>query len=128
MPHQCVHCGEMYPAGNKALIAGCEKCSGHFFFYIKDEQFNKVKDNPIEIPKDERKRIEKDIREIAGITNDYTPVVLDFESIRVTGDGKYEIDVVSLFSKKPVVYKLEEGKYIIDLTSTLKVEKSNPDE
>jgi len=50
------------------------------------------------------------------------PVILDLESIRVLKPGKFEIDVVNLFSRKrPLIYKLEEGKYIIDLASTLKV-------
>jgi len=41
---------------------------------------------------------------------------LDFESIRVTGEGKFEIDLANLFNQKqPLVYKLEEGKYLIDL-------------
>lgn len=123
MPHQCVHCSEIYPIASKELIEGCSKCNGHFFFYVREDQINKVKENPIEIPKEEKKRIESDIREISGITDEDTPVILDLESIRVTGDGKYEIDVVNLFSKKPVVYKLEEGKYFIDIASTLKMDR-----
>jgi predicted nucleic acid-binding Zn-ribbon protein len=55
-------------------------------------------------------------------------VILDLESIRITGDGKYELDVVNLFSRKPVVYKLEEGKYIIDLTTTLKIDRPKTDD
>lgn len=124
MPHQCVNCSEIYPIASKELIEGCSKCHGHFFFYVREDQVNKVKENPIEIPKEEMKKIESDIREISGITDEDTPVILDLESIRVTGDGKYEIDVVNLFSKKPVVYKLEEGKYFIDIASTLRVGKS----
>jgi len=48
-----------------------------------------------------------------------------FESVRITGPGKFEIDVVNLFSKeRPLIYKLEEGKYVIDIASALgKVEK-----
>lgn len=124
--HQCVHCSEIYPAGSKELLEGCKKCKGRFFFYVKEDQLNKIKENPIEIPKDEKKQIEKDIREMAGILDEDTPVILDIESVRVTGDGKFEIDVVNLFNKnRPLIYKLEEGKYIIDLTSTLKMDKLN---
>ena len=120
MPHQCVHCGEIYPAGSKELLAGCNKCKSHFFFYIRDDQIDKIKESPIEIPREEKKQVEKDIREMAGIIEEDTPVILDFESVRVTGAGKFEIDLVNLFSRgKPLVYKLEEGKYIIDLSSTL---------
>ncbi len=121
MPHQCVKCGEFYPAGSRALLDGCSKCGGHFFFYVRDDQVQKIKENPLEIPEAEKTKIEKDIRDIAGITDEYTPVILDIESIRVTGEGKFEIDLVKLFSeKRPLVYKLEEGKYIIDIASTFK--------
>jgi len=120
MPHQCVKCSHIIPAGSKELLEGCSNCGGHFFFYIKDEQLEKLKKNPIEIPESESKTIEKDIREIAGIQDEDTPVILDLESVRVTGAGKFEIDIVNLFNKdRPLIYKLEEGKYIIDLASTL---------
>ena len=60
---------------------------------------------------------------MAGIVDEETPIILDLESIRATGPGKFEIDIVNLFNKKrPLIYKLEEGKYIIDLASTLKKE------
>lgn len=73
-----------------------------------------------DVPENEKKKIEKDIRDIAGIEEENMPVILDFESIRVTGPGKFEIDVVNLFNeKRPLIYKLEEGKYIIDLATTL---------
>lgn len=117
MPHQCVHCSEMYPMGSKELIEGCSKCKGHFFFYIRDDQLNKIKEQPIEIPQEEKKNIEKDIRDMAGITDENAPVILDIESVRVLKEGKFEIDVVNLFKKgRPLIYKLEEGKYIIDLS------------
>ncbi len=120
MPHQCVHCKRIIPAGSKELIEGCNDCGGHFFFYIRDEQFEKIKGTPIEIPVKDKKQVEKDIREMAGITEENAPVILDIESVRVSGAGKYEIDLVNLFNRKrPLVYKLEEGKYIIDLSSTL---------
>ena len=124
--HQCVHCGEFYAAGSAELLTGCTKCGGHFFFYVKDEQLQRIKDNPIEIPKEDKIRIEKDIRDIAGIIEEDAPVILDIESIRVTGGGKFELDLIKLFSKdRPLVYKLEEGKYIIDIASTLKQSLAN---
>ncbi|MCX6746557.1 MAG: Zn-ribbon containing protein [Candidatus Pacearchaeota archaeon] len=135
MPHQCVHCGKIYPAGSRELLEGCSDCKSHFFFYIKDEQFEKIKDNLIELPIKDKKQVEKDIREMAGIVDEEAPVILDIESVRVTGDGKFEIDLVNVFNKKrPLVYKIEEGKYIIDLASTLQQnvkdlkEIRNPDE
>ena len=121
MPHQCIKCSRIIPAGSKEILAGCNDCGGKFFFYIKEEQLARIKEKPfIEIPEAERESVEKDIREIAGITDDETPVILDLESVRAIGEGKFEIDIVNLFNKKrPFIYKLEEGKYIIDLAATL---------
>jgi len=120
MPHQCTKCSRIIPLANKELLEGCENCGARFFFYIRDDQLERIKENPIEIPESERSNIEKDIRDMAGITDEDTPVILDIESIRVIGSGKFEIDVVNLFNKqRPLIYKLEEGKYIIDLSSTL---------
>ncbi len=129
MPNQCVHCGELYPAGSKELLSGCSKCGGHFFFYIKEEQLNQAKEKLIEIADEDKKKIEKDIREIVGIPEEDIPVILDIESVRITGVGKFEIDIVNLFNKKrPLIYKLEEGKYIIDLASTLKKSMEDSEE
>lgn len=124
MPHQCVHCSKLIEVGSKEIIEGCGECGGHFFYYIKDEQLQKIRENQEEligiIPEEDRKKIEKDVREMAGIVDEEMPVILDFESVRVVSEGKFELDVVNLFNKKrPLVYKLEEGKYIIDLATTL---------
>ncbi|MCX6750531.1 MAG: Zn-ribbon containing protein, partial [Candidatus Pacearchaeota archaeon] len=92
MPHQCVKCSRIIPLGSKELLVGCEKCGGKFFFYVKQEQLDNIKRQTIEIPEAEKDAIEKDIREMAGITDEETPVILDLESVRVIGDGKFEID------------------------------------
>ena len=51
------------------------------------------------------------------------PVVLDIEAIRILQPGKYELDLVHLFKKDPLIIKLEEGKYVIDLPQAFKQEK-----
>ena len=135
MSHQCVRCSRIIPQGSKEILEGCKECKGRFFFYIKDEQLEEINERIIEIPAEQRKSIEKDTREMAGITDEEAPVILDIESIRVTGEGKFELDLAKLFRRdRPLIYKLEEGKYIIDLASTLRVnlkdlkEIRNPDE
>jgi predicted nucleic acid-binding Zn-ribbon protein len=50
-------------------------------------------------------------------------VVLDLESIRILKPGQYELDLVHLFRKQPLIYKLAEGKYLIDLPETFKEER-----
>ncbi|MEK6842511.1 MAG: Zn-ribbon containing protein, partial [Nanoarchaeota archaeon] len=87
MPHQCVHCGEMYSAGSREILEGCSECGGHFFFYIRDEQLKKIRENPIELPQQEKEKIEKDIREMANMEDEMVPVILDIESIRVISPG-----------------------------------------
>ena len=119
--HQCIRCSRLIPAGSKEILEGCKECKGRFFFYVRDEQLEEIKNRAIEIPSSQRESIEEDVREMAGITDDQAPVILDIESIRVTGDGKFELDIAKLFKRdRPLIYKLEEGKYIIDLASTLK--------
>ena len=123
MPHQCVKCSKIIPMGSKEIIEGCNDCGSKFFFYIRDEQVEKLKEMKeqiLDIPEKEKEVIEKDVREMVGIKDENLPVILDLESVRSIGSGKFEIDVVNLFRKdRPIIYKLEEGKYIIDLASSL---------
>lgn len=111
----------MYEDGAGSLLTGCE-CGSHFFFFIKKEQIEELQRKTIELEGLDKAKVEKDVREMIGLEEDQEiPVILDLESVRVTGPGKFEIDVVNLFSKKrPLIYKLEEGKYIIDLASAFK--------
>ncbi|MFA5019655.1 MAG: Zn-ribbon containing protein [Candidatus Pacearchaeota archaeon] len=121
MPHRCVHCGTIYPDASEELLKGCS-CGSHFFFYLRDDQVKKAEETPgIEFAQGDKEQIEQDIREIIGIEDENTPVVLDLESVRVVSPGIFEIDLVNLFNKKmPLIYKLEEGKYIIDLASSFR--------
>ena len=130
MPHQCVKCSRIIPVGSREILEGCQECHSKFFFYVREEQLEKLKQEIISIPEPEKKKIEKDVREIAGITDMDAPVILDFESVRVTGEGKFELDLANLFNKdRPLVYKLDEGKYMIDLARTLKnYEKERSDD
>ncbi|MDD5192657.1 MAG: Zn-ribbon containing protein [Candidatus Nanoarchaeia archaeon] len=128
MPHQCVHCGNIFPDAAKEILEGCS-CGSHFFYYIKDMPTEEVKDTIVELEKSDKTQIERDIREITGLEKEpEKPVILDLESIKVIRPGKFEIDIVNLFSKKrPLIYKLEEGKYIIDLAASLKVSQEEID-
>ncbi len=117
MPHQCVRCGELYPTGCKELLTGC-KCGGRFFFFVKEEHVKKAQEVTSKLSVDEKKQIETDVLEIVGEQDDKQPIVLDFESIKVLNPGKYELDLVDLFKGNPLIYKLDEGKYIIDIPST----------
>ena len=120
MPHQCVRCGAVYPDGSDVLLKGCPVCGSRFFFYFKKESLPKVQE--MKLTNDERKQIESDIKEIVG-PEEERPVILDLESVNAQKPGKFEIDLISLFKGKPLVYKIEEGKYIIDVASSFQLLK-----
>ena len=128
MPHQCTKCGKVFPDAAEELLKGCD-CGSRFFYYIRQEKFDEIQKDVQsvmqELEKADKDQIEKDIRELTGLDEKPDePVILDLESVRVIKPGKFEIDIVNLFSKnRPLIYKLEEGKYIIDLASSLEVDK-----
>lgn len=147
MPNQCIHCSEVYPDGAKQALEGCSKCGSRFFFFMSNEKYNKilsaraVKEKEIaqgipqnqqdetlsiidELSSDDKKHMEQDVREIMGVEEIDAPVILDLETVKVTGPGKYLLDIPNLFSKeRPLVYKLEDGKYVIDLAASITKKK-----
>lgn len=122
----------MYSDASEEILKGCS-CGSRFFYYIRQEKLDElrreVRETITELDKSDKDQIEKDIRELTGLDEKPDqPVILDLESVRVIKPGKFEIDVVNLFSKKrPLIYKLEEGKYIIDLAASLKANKEEVD-
>lgn len=124
MPHQCVRCNNMYDDGSSEILNGCN-CGGKLFFYVKKEALEK-KQMQLKLSTEEQQQIEKDVCDIIGVDKDDLehPVVLDLETIQIMQSGKFHIDIVKLFNKKnPLVYKLEEGKYVIDLAESFKRDK-----
>lgn len=116
MPHQCVRCNTMYADGAQEILKGCS-CGARLFFFIKKKHIDEGKELVSNLSQDEKKHIEEDVAEILHIKQEDSdkPVVLDVEAIRIMKPGKYELDLVHLFKKDPLIIKLEEGKYMIDL-------------
>lgn len=127
MPHQCVRCSEIYNDGDQVVLKGCP-CGGKLFFYISEKKLKllKERDEKANLSKKEKENLEKDILDIVGSKKSDDPVILDFESINVRSQGKYDIDLISLFKKEPLIFKLEDGKYVIDVASAF--EKYNKKE
>jgi predicted nucleic acid-binding Zn-ribbon protein len=121
MAYKCVHCSEVYGDGSKEVLTGCNNCGRKFFFYIKEAQLKQIQENKVTEPdlsKREKEQIEKDVRDIAGISDVDKPVFLDFESVKIVKPGSYLLDIQKLFANNaPRIYTLEDGKYIIDLAS-----------
>jgi len=119
MPHQCVRCSKLYEDGSKEILTGCS-CGGRFFFYMKQSAMEEVKKATSKLKVEDKKQMEEDALELVGDTKTEKPIVLDLESVRILQPGKFEIDLVDIFKGKPLVYKLSDGKYVIDLASTFK--------
>ena len=117
MPHQCVRCNIFYEDGAAEIIKGCT-CGSRLFFFVKKSALEKAKEVTADLSEEDKVQIEKDVLDMIGVEEE-EPVVLDFESIRITGPGKFELDLVKIFNKdNPMVYKLSEGKYVIDIPET----------
>ena len=117
MSHQCVRCGIMYEDGAKEILKGCS-CGSRFFFFVNKAQLEKMKNITVNLSEQEKDQIETDVKDMIGELLDDKPVILDLENVRVLRPGQYEISLIDIFKGKPLVYKLEEGKYVVDLAST----------
>ena len=117
MPHQCVRCSKIYEDGSQEILSGCS-CGGRFFFYMKKHDIEAVQSMAVNLTKEEKEQMEEDAMELIGDEGREKPVVLDLESIRILKPGKFEIDLIDLFKKEPLIYKLEDGKYVVDIAST----------
>jgi predicted nucleic acid-binding Zn-ribbon protein len=123
MPHQCVRCNTLYPDGAKEILSGCS-CGARLFFYIKKEHIQEGKELLSNLSVEEKREIEQDVTELVHLQgDDDRPVILDLESVRILEPGKYELDLVHLFKKDPLIIKLEEGKYVIDLAQAFKMKE-----
>ena len=120
MPHQCVRCNTFYEDGAEEILKGC-KCGAKLFFYIRKERLKEVKEETTKLTEKEKKEIEKDvIGMVGGDMPKEKPIVLDLESIKIKKPGQYELDLVKLFKGEPLIFKLEEGKYVIDIPESFK--------
>ena len=119
MPHQCVRCNSIYNDGSNEILKGCTSCGGKFFFFVKKESLSEVQEATKFLTAEEKEKMEKDVMDIIGYEED-KPIILDLASINILKPGKFELDLVRLFKGEPMVYRLEEGKYVIDIAETFK--------
>ncbi len=126
MPHQCVRCGKVIDDGSKELLSGCSQCGSHFFFYVKKKEQG-VSAEVIRSALSEKDvvEMERDVRHLMGVKQSDKPVILDLETIKAVGPGKFSIDVSALLRGEPVVINISDGKYFIDLASAFKGDGSS---
>lgn len=114
MPHQCLQCSSVYDNSSDAILKGCPNCGNKLFLYIKKMPEKESKE--IILSKHEKELILNELEEIEEIKESDSPIILKLENIRILGPGKYEIDINQLMKKeKPLIYKVQEGTYVIDL-------------
>jgi len=104
------------------MLKGCT-CGAKMFYFIKPEKFKLLKEKAeaaVKLSAEQRGQIEEDVYDIMGNEIDRDiPVVLDLESIEILQPGKYNLDLVKLFhEKEPLIYKLEDGKYFVDVVES----------
>jgi predicted nucleic acid-binding Zn-ribbon protein len=115
MPHQCLGCDEIYSNTSDAILKGCPKCGRRAFLYIKKIPEKEV---DFELTKESKEMILQELKEVVDIEESEKPIILKLENIRILSPGKYEIDINQLMKKeKPIIYKVQEGTYVIDLAS-----------
>jgi len=119
-----VRCNAFFEDGSDVIIKGCT-CGAKLFFFVKKDKLEKVKKVREEFAKlslDEKRQVEEDVLQLVGENPDpELPVILDLEAIRVVKPGQFELDLVQLFNAdNPLIYKIGEGKYIIDIAETFR--------
>jgi len=120
MPHQCVRCNKFYEDGSSAILKGCS-CGAKLFFFVKQKHLEQAKEVVTNLTYDDKDQIERDVLDLVGEKpEDNSPVVLEFESINVIKPGTYHIDLVHMFKKDPLIFKVGEGKYFLDLHETFR--------
>ena len=133
MPHQCVRCSKMYDDGSNDILKGCS-CGAKLFFYVRKDAVEKSKqvlESVTNLSEPQKMEMEKDVFELVGKEAADMPVILDVEAIRIPEPGKFELDLIKLFKKDPLIYNIGSGKYLIDLTTLFKlsdeeIEKARP--
>ena len=115
MPHQCLKCNTVFDNSSDAIIKGCTVCGAKLFLFLKRDP-QKAKEEEIELTKETKELIVKELESQVNIDEIDQPIILKLENVRILGPGKYEIDINQLMKKeKPLIYKVQEGTYVIDL-------------
>ncbi len=125
MPHQCIRCSKLYEDGASEILKGCS-CGARLFFFIRKEKLAEArKEIQQTLNEVDKVQVEADVLNMIGAHEESAPVILDFESVRVLKPGKYELDLVHLFKGDPLIFKLADGKYVIDVASTFQTLKKS---
>ncbi|KXA96221.1 hypothetical protein AKJ38_03660 [candidate division MSBL1 archaeon SCGC-AAA259I14] len=138
MNHECLNCGNtLVFASEGSPYEGCPKCGCRLFSYVGGQ--------PPELDVETAEKAEDvgDARAGRGIVEEVETVLLELdevggggvledlkfnlESIKVKGDGVFEISLDKLAGEKPLIVELKEGKYHVHLSSLFGASKKRID-
>lgn len=115
MPHKCARCDKVYANTATELIKGCG-CGSRVFLFMKgaDEEFNDQR-----LVAEDLDWIEKRLGAGATRGKDKT-LHLDVENLLRIEKGKYRLNIASLMKGDPLVVKVRDGVYYIDIPYSMK--------
>ncbi len=121
MPHKCARCGKIYDDDSPELIDGCS-CGARVFLYLKEKPGRNEEDTVKELKlremvADDFKRLDREF----GIDLKRTgrTIHLDLENLQQIDKGRYRIDIKSLMKGDPLIMKVGEGVYYIDIIDAM---------
>jgi predicted nucleic acid-binding Zn-ribbon protein len=122
MPHKCIHCNKVYEDNAKELISGCG-CGGRVFLFLKEKKEEDSKDAAEELRKSTleeedmewlNKKLGKELR------GSEKTISFDVENLLRLGKGKYRLNLASLMRGDPLVVKVKDGVYYIDIPYSMR--------
>jgi len=121
MPHKCARCGTIYDDNSPELIDGCS-CGARVFLYLKEgpgrSEEDTIRELEIkEIGGEDLKRLDREF----GMDLEKTgrTIHLDLENLHQIDKGRYRIDIKSLMKGDPLIMKVGDGVYYIDIIDAM---------
>ncbi|MBU4202143.1 MAG: Zn-ribbon domain-containing protein [Candidatus Altiarchaeales archaeon] len=121
MPHKCARCGTIYDDTSAELISGCS-CGARVFLYLKERPGRSEEDTIEElkikeIGGEDLKRLDREF----GMDLEKTgrTIHLDLENLHQIDKGRYRIDIKSLMKGDPLIMKVGDGVYYIDIIDAM---------
>jgi len=121
MPHKCARCGTIYDDNSAELIDGCS-CGARVFLYLKEKpgrsEEEAIKELKIkEVGGEDLKRLDREFG--MNLEKSGRTIHLDLENLHQIDKGRYRIDVKSLMKGDPLIMKVGDGVYYIDIIDAM---------
>ena len=121
MPHKCARCGTIYDDNSPELIDGCS-CGARVFLYLKERPGRSEEDTirELEIKEiggEDLKRLDREFG--MDLKRTGRTIHLDLENLHQIDKGRYRIDIKSLMKGDPLIMKVGDGVYYIDIIDAM---------